>query len=134
MGRKRGVQKGAQRHAEGQHGPKTRAAFIEQLQSGPSGSEDAAESAGHDTAGENRLFERREQHDEAELNSEKMRLDRDIQDHGHVRENFQVRGGAESHPAMPRSHINPERPDAPNPSSELGPDETPTRVPGVGGS
>ena len=44
---------------------------------------DPAEIAKHDDAGKDRLFEGRQQHDEAEKNSEKTRLARDVQQHGH---------------------------------------------------
>jgi hypothetical protein len=37
----------------------------------------------HDDTGRDRLFEDREQHDEAELNSEQNRLARDVQRHHH---------------------------------------------------
>ena len=40
--------------------------------------------AKHDDAGKDRLFEGRQQHDEAEKNSEKTRLARDIQHHKHA--------------------------------------------------
>ena len=139
MGKKqddpRGKQKGAQAHAEGQHGEKTHSRFLEEVNSEGEGQRAAenrafdAESRGrHPQDGEHRLFEQREQRDEAERNSEKNRLDADIDVHGHVRENFQVRGGAESHPAMPRSRIDPANPDEPNPSAGLRPDERPDRV------
>ncbi|MEO8622119.1 MAG: hypothetical protein ABI625_13700 [bacterium] len=39
--------------------------------------------AKHDDAGKDRLFEGRQQHDEAEKNSEKTRLARDIDHHDH---------------------------------------------------
>ncbi len=45
---------------------------------------DPAEIAKHDDAGKDRLFEGRQQHDEAEKNSEKTRLARDIQRHDHA--------------------------------------------------
>ena len=44
---------------------------------------DPAEIAKHDDTGRDRLFEGREQHDEAEKNSEKTRLARDVQRHDH---------------------------------------------------
>ena len=44
---------------------------------------DPAEIAQHDDVGKDRLFEGREQHDEAEKNSEKTRLARDVQRHDH---------------------------------------------------
>ena len=130
-GAERDKQKGAQQHAEGQHGPKARAHFLEQLRSGE---RRAAAADGHDhgAQGQHRLFEQREQRDEAERRSEKHRLDRDIREHGHNRENFQVQGGSASGRATPRNPINPGEPDAPTPGvPQLPP---PQRVPGVGGS
>ncbi len=44
---------------------------------------DADEVRKHDDVGRDRLFEGREQHDEADKNSDKLRLSRDIQRHGH---------------------------------------------------
>ena len=44
---------------------------------------DPAEIAKHDDAGKDRLFEGRQQHDEAEKNSEKTRLARDVARHHH---------------------------------------------------
>ena len=80
----KGRQKGPQDHAEGQHGAKTHAAFLEQLHSpGATMKETAAnrstrgESADDEresSAGRQRLVEDREQHDEAEKNSEHNRL------------------------------------------------------------
>jgi hypothetical protein len=80
-----GVQKGPQDHAEGQHGAKTRSKILEQLQNGngatPEESENELETprhvAHHNSA--HRLFEQRQQHDEAEKNSEKTRLNREIE-------------------------------------------------------
>jgi hypothetical protein len=84
-----GVQKGPQDHAEGQHGSKTHSKFLEQLHSGsngvatnPENGNGAAEQEKqkpHHAA--HRLFEDREQHDEAEKNSEKRRLHREIERH-----------------------------------------------------
>jgi len=113
-------QKGAQRHAEGMHGPKTRARILEQLESGepqPTPKPDR----NHDETGKHRLFEGRVQHDEADRNSEKNRLDRDIREHGHNRENFQVRGGSASARIAPRNPINPGDPDAPTPGVKQAP-------------
>jgi hypothetical protein len=72
MGKRNGRQKGAQRHAEGQHGQKAHARFIESLHEGrvPSASEVGAEPR----VGGRRLRKEREQHDEADRNSEKNRL------------------------------------------------------------
>jgi hypothetical protein len=75
MKNRSGRQQGAQRHAEGQHGEKAHARFIETLHEGrePSDSELGAETID----GAHRLNEDREQHDEAEKNSEKNRLARE---------------------------------------------------------
>ena len=85
-----GAQAPAQRHAEGQHGQKTMD-FLRKQHVEQSGS--AAKSAGpqhdpadireHDTTGKDRLFEDRQQHDEAEKVSEKTRLARDADRHNH---------------------------------------------------
>lgn len=133
----RGNQKGAQRHAEGQQGPKTTARQQEQLHSGEHGErgergETARQDAQHPADGKHRLFEQREQHDEADHNSEKARLSRDIQAHDHDRENFQVLGGAKNVRVESRHAINPGDPDAPQPGP---PDAArPTRARGKGGS
>ncbi|MFL5466305.1 MAG: hypothetical protein ACJ793_01630 [Gemmatimonadaceae bacterium] len=84
-----GIQKGPQDHAEGQHGSKTHSKFIEQLQSGNGA--DTAEGENGDSRPKNlaqhnaahRLFEERQQHDEAEKKSEKTRLNRELE-RGHV--------------------------------------------------
>ena len=75
---KDGQQKGPQAHAEGQHGKKTHSRFIEQLHEGPP-EEPVAERLEHDqklaaVSGKRRLVEDREQHDEAEKNSEHTQL------------------------------------------------------------
>lgn len=44
---------------------------------------DPSEVEKHDDTGRDRLFEGREQHDEADKNSEKTRLARDVQRHRH---------------------------------------------------
>ncbi|HEU4563596.1 MAG TPA: hypothetical protein VFS05_03065 [Gemmatimonadaceae bacterium] len=98
----RGKQKGAQAHAEGQHGEKAHKHLIEQLQSGPGGGgrerENAAGDPTHAEPGKHRMFEERQQHDEADKNQEKNRLVRDIERHGHDREEFRVPGGTTAHP------------------------------------
>ena len=71
-------QKGPQAHAEGQHGEKTHARFIEQQHEGEH-RESRADRAQQDrdraaATGGRRLVEDREQHDEAEKNSEHNRL------------------------------------------------------------
>ena len=85
-----GNQAPAQRHAEGQHGQKT-INFLEQQHVERSGKasddygpeHDPQEIRKHDTAGKDRLFEDREQHDDAEKLSEKTRRARDDYRHGH---------------------------------------------------
>jgi hypothetical protein len=65
-------------HAEGEHGPKTEARIVAQLQSSPPEvpTEERLERERHDAAfeGKRRLVEDREQHDEGEKNSERTRL------------------------------------------------------------
>ncbi|HEV7993755.1 MAG TPA: hypothetical protein VGP25_18150 [Gemmatimonadaceae bacterium] len=53
----------------------------EKQQTGPR--HDPNEIRQHDDSGRDRLFEDRQQHDEAEKNSEKTRLARDVQHHHH---------------------------------------------------
>ncbi len=73
-----GQQPGPQDHAEGDHGPKTRARLRQQLQSGTPRrpAEQVVEETRHNAAyhGKRRLVEDRQQHDEAEKNSEHTRL------------------------------------------------------------
>jgi hypothetical protein len=84
-----GRQQGATNHAPSQHGDKTRRKQAEIAQSGASAADQAGpehderEIRAHDTAGKDRLFEDREQHDEAEKNSEKTRMARDVERHQH---------------------------------------------------
>ena len=85
-----GKQAPAQRHAEGQHGQKTINFLREQHAergepaSGNSGPRyDPDEIRAHDTPGKDRLFEDRQQHDDAERTSEKTRLARDADRHNH---------------------------------------------------
>ena len=84
-----GVQKGPQDHAEGQHGSKTHSKFIEQLQTGngaPTENTDHGPDHRKNPAHHNanhRLFEERQQHDEAEKKSEKTRLNRELE-RGHL--------------------------------------------------
>jgi len=86
MQNREGVQKGPQDHAEGQHGTKTHSKFLEQLHSKNGGApEDSLiglEPHDHITHHHNaahRLFEDRQQHDEAEKKSEKTRLNREVE-------------------------------------------------------
>jgi hypothetical protein len=76
-----GRQPGPQQHAEGQHGDAAHTAFIESLHGKHGGSEESegspqAENSDRPIAGHHRLVEEREQHDEAEKNSEANRLRR----------------------------------------------------------
>jgi hypothetical protein len=76
---------GAQNHAEGEHGDKTHSAFIKELH-GKNGENEESEGApqnqkdtdvyGQPVRGHHRLQEDREQHDEADKNSEANRLRR----------------------------------------------------------
>ena len=118
-----GNQKGAQQHAEGQQGEKTRSRLKEQINDEGAREETESQRAANDpnrfgkrsdaaaephendfpeSDGRHRLFEGRQQHDEADKNSEKNRLQRDIQRHGHDREEFQVPGGKENPPELGR--------------------------------
>lgn len=85
-----GNQAAAQKHAEGQHGQKT-IEFLQKQHVERSGTAsrdggpeyDPREIRQHDTPGKKRLFEDREQHDDADKLSEKTRLARDDDRHGH---------------------------------------------------
>ncbi|MDF1502999.1 hypothetical protein [Roseisolibacter sp. H3M3-2] len=111
----RGEQKGAQRHAEGQQGEKTREAFLagisDHSRRGGGGDQDPQargdnkeeherriDNPAANRDGGHRLFENRTQHDEAEKNSEKNRRDIDMRTHGHDPQEFQGRGGFTAHP------------------------------------
>jgi len=80
MANRSGNQKGPQQHAEGQQGEKTHAAFLKGRHSGSPESEAApqgendADVYGQPKTGHHRLDEDREQHDEAEKNSENNKL------------------------------------------------------------
>jgi len=85
MPKRNGQQQGPQNHAEGQHGDKTHAAFLEEQQDNTALGEESAEAShrsndadefGRPRSGHHRLQEDREQHDEAEKNSEANRLRR----------------------------------------------------------
>jgi len=85
-----GVQQGALRHAPSQQGPKTRSRQAEIAHSSDPTEDrtgpryDPEEIRRHNTKGKDRLFEDRQQHDEADKNSEKTRLSRDLDRHGHL--------------------------------------------------
>jgi hypothetical protein len=78
MGHRRKRTTGPQNHAEGQHGERTHARFIEQLHEAPPEEpvEERVERKRKKAAyqGKRRLVEDRQQHDEAEKNSERTRL------------------------------------------------------------
>ena len=90
QGARQGAQQGAQRHAEGQHGDKTHSRTLEELHSGaPRG--DAGETAAP-KAGRHRLYEDREQHDEADKNSDKNRAEVEIERGRHPIDEARLRG------------------------------------------
>jgi hypothetical protein len=103
MAKRDGEQKGAQGHAEGQHGDKTREAFLEGRRARLSGREapegvspsDGGEDVnayGQPVPGHHRLFEDREQHDEAEKNSESTRASREANRLGKNRDDHRFGG------------------------------------------
>jgi hypothetical protein len=80
MGKRDGEQQSQQTNAEGQHGDKTHEAFLEGLR-GSEESEGAqrsreADEYGRPVIGKHRLDEGRQQHDEADKNSEANKLER----------------------------------------------------------
>lgn len=83
MAHRKQRQPGPQNHAEGQHGERTHRRFLEQLQEGAA---EPKRTEGRDVEGHHRLHQDREQHDEAEKNSEKVEAMREIR-RGHVDEN-----------------------------------------------
>lgn len=84
MGNRKPHHTGPQRHAEGQHGEKTHRRFIEMLQESRKGDAPAATEQ-PDIEGHHRLHQERQQHDEAEKNSEKVEAMRELQ-RGHADE------------------------------------------------
>jgi hypothetical protein len=82
MSKRDGHQQGPQDHAEGAHGSKTHQAFLQQLHSranAPITDEHAEpESKTEKHGSQRRLAQDRQQHDEAEKNSEKTRLAREM--------------------------------------------------------
>ena len=84
----RGKQKGAQQHAEGQHGEKAHQRFLEEIQAGSGEDREDVEQRDlkgpdHPQDGGHRLFEDRGQNDPAERASERNRLEKDEQEHRH---------------------------------------------------
>jgi hypothetical protein len=100
--RVKGRQKGAQGHAEGGHGPKTREELKREFESSAPRErfgerpEDRLE-----RPGKHPLVEGREQHDEADINAAKTRLSRKIEREDLDRSDYQVKGGDTRHPALP---------------------------------
>jgi hypothetical protein len=95
-------QQGAVRRQPDQHGDKTRARQAEIAHSGK-GAEgkkgpkyNPEKIAAHNDPGHDRLFEDREQHDEAEKNSEKTRFAEDVERHHHDRDNPRLKKSKES--------------------------------------
>lgn len=82
MGNRKKREPGPQQHAEGMHGRKTHGRFIEMLQEREA---DRLDARAPDHGGSRRLHEDREQHDEAEKNSEKVEAIRELR-RGHVDE------------------------------------------------
>jgi hypothetical protein len=80
---KKGRTPGPQRHAEGAHGELTHRRFIEQLQEGTA---ERQQTESPPVEGHHRLHEDRQQHDEAEKNSEKVEAMREVQ-RGNVDQN-----------------------------------------------
>jgi hypothetical protein len=92
MPNRKGRQPGPQKHAEGQHGQRTHRRFVEQLQEGTAATKSTEQNP---VEGHHRLHQDRQQHDEAEKNSEKVEAMREVQ-RGHVDENVL------SHARIPR--------------------------------
>jgi hypothetical protein len=80
MSNRRGDQQGAQTHPEGGHGERTRQRLREDLESGRGEAEEYDAGPPAPRPGKHRVHEDRQQHDEAEKNSEKNRLAREADD------------------------------------------------------
>jgi hypothetical protein len=96
MKQRKQAQKGAVEKAEGTQGAKTRGKFIEQLQSGQRRKEAADVPEDTAKAGRQRLYEGRQQHDEADKHSEKTRLSREVDRQKIDRDDFQLPGASAS--------------------------------------
>jgi hypothetical protein len=84
MPKRDGNQKGAQQHPQGGHGDRTHAKIVEQLNSGRPDADDQAKPvnatgkpAAVNAKGKSHLYEDRQQHDEADKNSDKDRIRHD---------------------------------------------------------
>jgi hypothetical protein len=88
MGNRKKREPGPQRHAEGQHGERTHKRFMEILQEGQSPGEEhpAKRTESAPAEGRHRLHQDRQQHDEAEKNSEKVEAMKEVQ-RGNIDEN-----------------------------------------------
>lgn len=78
MGNRKQREPGPQSHAEGEHGDKTRQRFVELLHDSRDGNAEARTEQ-LPVEGHRRLHQDREQHDEAEKNSEKVEAMKEIQ-------------------------------------------------------
>src|SRR5688572_62817 len=80
MGNRKKREPGPQLHAEGQHGEKTHKRFIEILQEGRTIGEEGPEkrTEAGPVEGHHRLHQDRQQHDEAEKNSEKVEAMKEV--------------------------------------------------------
>lgn len=79
----RGKQKGAQTHPDGSHGDRTHQAKQQEINANGARTGDEAAETAHEVAtraGKHKIHEDRQQHDEADKNSQKNRLrhDRDL--------------------------------------------------------
>ena len=88
--------KTSHRHAEGEHGPRTHARLIEQLESGRERNTGPSQPK-KNREGKHRLQEDREQHDPADRNSDMNRLDREIREKDLDRDRYEVRGRSRPH-------------------------------------
>ncbi len=97
-----GRQQGAVRREPDQHGDKPRARQAEIAHTGKGADAKRGPTynpekiAAHNDPGHDRLFEDREQHDEAEKNSEKTRFARDVERHHHNGANPRLKRSVES--------------------------------------
>jgi hypothetical protein len=121
---RRGEQKGAQQHDEGQYGPKAFEAKFAEISKhdGSRGQSERAlsdpnrgggrgdqQAAGHEQEmrdpsmrdGRHRLFEERKQHDEADRAQAKNHLIADVEVHNHDRSKIQMPHGRTRHPKAP---------------------------------
>jgi hypothetical protein len=84
MGNRKRREPGPQHHAEGEHGEKTHRALIGQLQHAQAPRDEPPATS---RSGERRLHEDRDQHDDAEKESEKVEAQREVNQRGNVDDN-----------------------------------------------